>query len=283
MKIDPTLPDPLATATAPDRPNYAFGVMLDATDFTDEQTYHRGRLARALQAVHGPGTLAGLAASYTPGVPAGTGGTPPGHAEELQVAPGFAVDGIGRLIEVTRPQCITLTRRWDAQPNDALTGAFKAASNGVIADLFIRFVACGRGRTPAFAYGPADALDATVYARVRDAFELRLVPRSETGVPPLLVDPWAAITGATAAARLASARTAVLGLYDLIAKRTDRDVVPQALNRDLDWLFLARVTFPATQPAGADRPIRSAAAPAIDNNVRSIVIGTGALARLLQA
>jgi hypothetical protein len=276
------LDDPLASASAPDRPNYAFGVMLDAVDFTDEQTYHRGRLARALQVVNGPGTLAGLAASYSAPVPAGPNNVPPGHAEELQVAPGYAIDGLGRLIEVARPQCITLTRWWDAQVDDAVTAAFKTARNGVVADLFIRFVACGRGRTPAFASGPGDALDATVFSRVRDAFELRLVPRPEDA-PPTPKDPWAAITGASPADRLASARAAVLGYYDALAARPDRDVVPQALDRSLDWLLLARVVFPATLATGAKRPVRGAAAPTIDNTVRAVVLGTGALLRLLQA
>jgi hypothetical protein len=277
MKTETTLPDPLATTSAPDRPNYAFGVMLDARDFTDEQTYHRARLARALQAVHGAGTIAGLAVAAA--APTAATDLQPAHDEELQVAPGYAVDGLGRLVEIGTRHCISLARWWQALSSDALTGAFRADTGAVVADLFVRFVACGRGRTPAFAYGPADALDATVYARVRDGFELRLALRAEP-VLPVAADPWAAIGGATPADRLASVRAAVLGRYDQLVRRDDRALVPPTLDPSLDWLLLARVSFAAARAAGA-APVRTAAAPTIDNNVRSFVIGTGALARLL--
>ena len=52
--------DPLEQDAAPERVNYATGVLLDAQDFLDEQTYHRARLARALKYVVGMGTIAGL-------------------------------------------------------------------------------------------------------------------------------------------------------------------------------------------------------------------------------
>jgi hypothetical protein len=56
---DDTRADALEAAERPDRPFYATGVLLDAEDFLDEQTYHRGRLARALAYLHGTGTIAG--------------------------------------------------------------------------------------------------------------------------------------------------------------------------------------------------------------------------------
>jgi hypothetical protein len=40
--------DPLYAGPQPERAAYATGMLLDAQDFIDEQTYHRGRLARAL-------------------------------------------------------------------------------------------------------------------------------------------------------------------------------------------------------------------------------------------
>ena len=43
-----------------------------------------------------------------------------------------------------------------------------------------------RGKTPAFAVGPFDATDAVVPSRLRDEYELRLVPRPHgTVVPPV--------------------------------------------------------------------------------------------------
>jgi hypothetical protein len=45
---------------------------------------------------------------------------------------------------------------------------FGAPFNGVIADVFLNFVVCERGKTPAFASGPFDALDAIAPSRLRD-------------------------------------------------------------------------------------------------------------------
>ena len=58
--------DPLTRQPLGERPVYATGMLLDAQDFQDEQTYHRSQLARALGAVAGSGTLAGLAGAAPP-------------------------------------------------------------------------------------------------------------------------------------------------------------------------------------------------------------------------
>ena len=60
-----TAKDQLQKQGAPaDRVYYATGTLLDARDFLDEQTYHRGRLARAMQYLHGSGTVSGLRVEY---------------------------------------------------------------------------------------------------------------------------------------------------------------------------------------------------------------------------
>jgi hypothetical protein len=280
MQTDTKLPDPLVSATSPDRPNYELGTMLDEKDFVAEQTYHRGRLARALQFLHGIGTVAGLEVTHVPAA-APSPALPDGRAEEISVSAGLAIDGVGRMIEIPRAACITLSRWWDAQSNDSLTSAFKSSEGGVIADVLVRFVACARGHTPAFASGPFDALDASTHARVRDGYELRLIPRPETPPAPLPVDPWAGITGGSVSARLDAARAAILKLWDQIDKRDDRTVTPAALDAKLDWVFLARVMIAAALDTGAARPRRLAAAPTINNNARGFVIGTGALLRIV--
>ena len=56
--------DPLYARPRPQRPFYATGMLLDAADFSAEQTYHRGRLAQALALLSGGGTLAGLAVGH---------------------------------------------------------------------------------------------------------------------------------------------------------------------------------------------------------------------------
>src|SRR5262245_1972829 len=66
MTILDTALDPLVRLPRAERPAYATGMLLDAQDFQDEQTYHRARLARALSALAGSGTLAGLEVQYVP-------------------------------------------------------------------------------------------------------------------------------------------------------------------------------------------------------------------------
>lgn len=55
-----TTTDPLSPPQAPNRVYYSLGRMLGAEDFQADQSYHRGRLARALLQVCGTGTVAGL-------------------------------------------------------------------------------------------------------------------------------------------------------------------------------------------------------------------------------
>jgi hypothetical protein len=194
--------DPLYANAAPERAAYATGMLLDAQDFVDEQTYHRGRLARALALLGGGGTVAGLEVKYR----AAAAQKP----EEIEVAPGVAIDALGRLVEIQRPACLRLAVWFEGEraldEGDTLRRAalatlerfvsprVKAAgglpARAVVADVYVRFVACERGLTPSFAAGPFDALDAVSPSRVRDAYELHLVPRTDglddgfSGLPP---------------------------------------------------------------------------------------------------
>ena len=100
--------DPLYARPRPQRPFYATGMLLDAADFSAEQTYHRGRLAQALALLSGGGTLAGLAVGHA------AENLPTDRPEEIRVAPGVAIDRLGRLVEIGRPACLRLQRWWDA-------------------------------------------------------------------------------------------------------------------------------------------------------------------------
>ena len=86
--------DPLETAPLAERLAYFAGRLLGADDLSTEQTYHRGRLALALRALVGHGTVAGLRVTAADG--------------RLHVAPGVAIDCLGRLIEVRTPLCLDL-------------------------------------------------------------------------------------------------------------------------------------------------------------------------------
>ena len=61
MSLPTLMPSPIRSRRrlAPERVNYATGVLLQAEDFRDEQTYHRGRLATALRHLVGFGTRRG--------------------------------------------------------------------------------------------------------------------------------------------------------------------------------------------------------------------------------
>lgn len=169
-----TRSDPLGarSVSGPNRLYYAQGVLLDAQDFSDEQSYHRGRLARALQYLFGTGTVAGLRVSFEE------------ETEEVVIEPGLALDPLGRLIEVPRRCCLRLREWYAAQRDQDLQGGWidESGTPLLIADVFVRFVVCENGKTPAFAAGPFDALDAVQPSRLRDAFEFALVIRGEAGV-----------------------------------------------------------------------------------------------------
>ena len=299
--------DPLYARPAAERPSYATGILLDAQDFTDEQTYHRGRLARALASLTGGGTLAGLRVSHSPAT-----GAPSPRPEEIRVEPGLAVDRLGRLIEVPRPACLRLQVWFDAEVaadgGDRLRRAAypnldrflspralaEAGSNGlppvpargVVADVFVRFVACARGLTPSFATGPFDALNAVATSRVRDAYELHLAAREGLddgfdGLPSPGPD-LAAI--ADPAARRAQLQDSILDAYPASGRAGspgDLDPLPEhPLGLDRTAVFLARVVVPV---GAANPPARAGVAVLVDSWARRFVPSALLLGRWLGA
>lgn len=276
----PAAADPLLSQPRAERPAYATGILLDAQDFSDEQTYHRGRLARALAALAGAtagaggGTLAGLRVGHRPAAA--------DAPEEIEVAPGLAVDPLGRLVELPRPACLRL-QPWferavalegsvvERASYDAL-GRFASArgpgvalpARALVADVFLRFVACRVGLTPSFAAGPFDALNAVATSRISDAYALRLVARTGLdddfdGLPlPAPARP------GNADARRDALQDAVLDGWPV--GDVPPAAAPQALD-DLDptELFLGRVFIPV-EPGTP--PVRTADAPVVDNHGR---------------
>jgi len=264
------LTDPLSQAPAADRVAYATGVLLDAQDFRDEQTYHRGRLARALVAFCGPGTLTGLKV-----VPPELN-RPLNVPEILSVTPGLAIDRLGRLIEVPRRACLNLADWWDGRSDSELAGGYDDAQTGVVADVFLAFHPCERGKTPAFASGPFDATDAAVPSRIRDGYQLALIVRQEGKPAPLPVSPWPDLSGAPdAVARQRLLADRILdGLEEPREYPTGMDHTP---------VFLARVVIPADRgAAGKDRPKRRAEAVRADNYKRVFIYPAAAMARRLE-
>lgn len=284
MSIQATQADPLLARPPADRLAFATGMLLDAQDFCDEQTYHRHRLARALVFLAGPGTLAGLRVEHVPGSDT--------QVEEIRVQPGLAVDRIGRLIELTREACLRLPRWFDDLPasvrlqasheNPARFVSARLADDGtalaprtLVADVYLRFVACPRGLTPSFAQGPFDALNAVAVSRLRDAWELQLLPRPalDEGYTGLPLPPGGTPVGdpaATPRERRDALQDAVLLAWTASGHAGGAGGLEHAPEQpaeleDASAVFLARVFIPVDS---ATPPARMPDAPVVDNGGR---------------
>lgn len=179
--------DPLRVQS---RVSYHEGMLLDASDFTNEQQYHRGRLAIVLARLHGSGTVAGLKVEgIKKGDPVPGGKT--AEEDHLGVLPGIAVDRMGRLVEIPAARCLRLDRWFNAVAtagSNVLKPLTVGTQRWLVADVFLRYLECPNGLRPSFPSAGQDATDAVVAARVQDGFELVLAPRSSetAGVPPPL-------------------------------------------------------------------------------------------------
>jgi hypothetical protein len=248
--------------------------MLSVDDFSLEQAYHRGRLARALAYLDGSGTVAGLEVKYQ---------GPVGPEEEIQVTAGMAIDRLGRMIEVPRQACIRLDRWYQAQTvdkpsTDRLTSGFHSAA--VVVDVFVTFVPCEREKTPAFANGPFDATDATSPSKIRDGYRLDLVIRTENP-QPIPEKPWETLAAGTDIKVL---NQAVLAAWHEGTEARDANGHLKPLREHADGqdtlaVFLARVQIPATagSPPARSGPLQPD--KHIDNNLRPFLYTPAALAR----
>lgn len=258
--------DPLSTAIDPLRVAYATGRMLGVEDFQAEQTYHRGRLAKVLSTAIGSGTVSGLKVQ-------GNGAAKPEDVE-LQVTPGVGLDRRGRVIEVPYTVCIRMKRYLDQQLQDTpqtVANAFK--TDGIVADVFVSFVACDRGKTPSFAtMDDYDATDAFAPNRLLDSFAMLLVLRSDPN-PRLPQDPWR-VVGATP-----TAQDLKQHILDAGASAAPEEY-PSDPDFDRSAIFLARVKVAATQAAPGAPPVYDLTQPlAIDNLSRLFLYPAALLAR----
>lgn len=284
--------DSLVKVEGPDRVNYETGVLLNADDFVAEQNYHRGRLARALAYVNGVGTLAGLEVKHELERPASS--EEPAEPERLLIEPGLAIDRLGRLIEVPAKLCIRLNTWYQQQQDDDLRQAwnpadalFSGAVAGVCVDVFIRFVACERGKTPTFNCGPFDAIDAVTAARLRDGYETTLLLRKEEA-PGVPVNPWPDLSALSNSERPEHLRQAIFGRWHSTATLSGNDLQQldpepeHASGQDPTFLMLARMIIPADEAGAGGRPLRRLTEEVqLRNDLRPFVITTNALARLL--
>lgn len=273
----------LTTPSPSQRVVYRNGILLDASDFQQEQAYHRSRLALALSRVHGFGTIAGLRVEHSPAGPIGTDGEP--HPpEQLIVHPGIALDRAGHLIEITRRQCLRLNRWFAfqiAQPG-AVLKPFRdpADQRYFVGDLFLRFNDCPQGLRPGFPEPAADATDAIVPSRSNDSFELLLVPRDcdpETTLPPVPKSRFPATPPADRAAVLA----ALYAAYELASPTIDQEYPPAFPDKTAVFLCRVRIRLADAPATNLDRHTSNEVV--IDDLARPIVTSTDLLHHLLPA
>ena len=320
-----TRQDSLVVQFEPDRVHYETGVLLNAEDFLAEQNYHRGRLARALSYLHSYGTASGLkvvhedAVTSTVETPSLEDATPtltpaPGlvggllgvvepvslvktsasesavQEEKLTVLPGLAVDRLGRMVEISKPFCLRLNRWYESQDAEQLeNGRHEGSINAIVVDVFVRFVTCERGKTPSFATGPFNSLDAVVASRLRDFFELFLVIRPSSLPLPVPVSPWVELHGLPKPQRENKLKEVILESWHQGSESSDNNgLLPEVEHVGVDdtsSVMLARVEIPAIRGEGTGtgpdtpRPIRTEDAVRVDNKIRPFIVSADALAQ----
>lgn len=282
--------DSLVEVEGPDRVNYQTGVLLNADDFVAEQNYHRGRLARALTSVNGSGTLAGLKVVHEPEQVATA--ELPAVPERIVIEPGIAIDRLGRLIEVPNKLCVRLNNWYEQQLPLDLRQSWNAAETsvpdavaGVTVDVFIRFATCERGKTPSFACGPFDSIDAVTAARLRDGYETELVLRKEAS-PGVPVNQWPDLSSVAENERPQQLREAIFSAWENGSTADNllglNPLPEHTAGQDTTSLLLARIVIPADEAIDDNRPQRRLSeAVQVRNELRPFVLTTNALARLL--
>lgn len=295
---DDTLDDRIKNREDGDRVYYATGLLLDQEAFRVDQDYHRARLAAATAALGGCGTLAGLSVAWDK------------TTDEIQVNPGVALDRLGRIIELGTQACLRVAP-WYAQipsgTGRAYAGADVAKILGVaasdatavpsvIADVWIRFAVCERGKTPAFARGPFDALDATAPSRLRDAYEIKLITRLEDPPLPKPYNPFSTLTlTGSASDKLTALKKFLVNNftptdppqsnikgYQSIMPDTPNSALPAHASFDPNAVFLARVAIPVKSAGGSNLPDRDTTKNVVTYDAeRPFVLTANSLALLM--
>jgi hypothetical protein len=154
------------TVDASKRVKPSYGLVLGVGEYQAEQCYFLEKHRRHARALHGYGTIAGLAVSVRD-----TAGGP-----EIRVSPGLAIDPHGRDICVPETQC-ALLNDWLRQRQEAGDLPLPPAGSPperLSTHVVLCYRECETDQVP-IPVGPCQSLDeTTVASRIQDAFELRL-------------------------------------------------------------------------------------------------------------
>ena len=152
-----------------------FGMLLGVEDFATWSAYHRGKMWLHNAWLHGAGTIWGLAVSED-----STHG-------EIRVAPGLAIDALGREMRLEADACVSVARWYEQHREDPDLNAELLEEGGVRFDAHVvmQFKACLSRQVPAMSEPCDGAGTSTAYSRVVETVELLLVP----GLAPRLPSP----------------------------------------------------------------------------------------------
>ena len=160
-----------------------FGMLLGVDDFETIDSYHRGKMWLHNGWLHRQGTIWGLGVSVSEA------------KDELRVAGGLAVDGLGRELYLENAACLDIGSWYEEHKDDPELQAIveEDTTDGTIhfdAHVVIRFKGCLARQVPALTE-PCDSSGATTaYSRVIETVELLLQPgdapewRTPPGVLP---------------------------------------------------------------------------------------------------
>ena len=257
------------------RVNYELGMVLGADDFRAEQYYLRSRDHRGIRALHGYGTIAGLAVVVN-------------GDDEIEVAPGLAVDPVGRFICVPRAQCADLNG-WISEHTDEILGASVPPALPGPVDIYVElcYRECLTDEVPVPSEDCRPADDARAASRILDSFELRfsVEPTEEVGeVAGTALEASIGRLLLAASSVPADPSADLQPLHDeLVSWVTgDRPELTEApcLDTDRCCVQLVRITVPVDQgPSG----LVPTGPPQIDGSERSVLLSTRYLQEWLLA
>ena len=213
---------------------------------------------------------------------------------QVQVAPGLALDRLGRLIELPSLSCLRLRLWFDqmvATPlgNARAEAARRNAGNGlpehVAADVYIAFLASRRVPEPAFATGNADQIDGIAASRILDAARLSMLVRRSND--DRLPAPTVFVAAGTAAAMRGAIREAKrLRLWDALRLDGEPPHLPHGgtvtehdpPDQDGSEVFLARLILPVARDGGGTLRLNSGQPVQVRQDERLYVYSAAELA-----
>lgn len=146
-----------------------FGMLLGVEDFRTLDAYHRGKMWFHSGWLHRQGVIWGLGVSLD------------ADSGEARVAPGAALDQLGRELMLARPFCVNLGTWYQKHRDDPELAEIVEVDEETGAVTFnahvaIRFRACLERQVPAMTEPCDGAGAATAYSRVAETVELLLLP-----------------------------------------------------------------------------------------------------------